>query len=425
MVAKFAGCIFLSLIFFLLHNISLDALAEDCISYDTKTKTISITCGSADLSKVYNTINNTSVLKKDQDNVWLLNANLKVWHDATLYINSTDTSWLKINSTTPRDAYRIFVIGDLRIDSVKVSSWNTTSGQYALTDGKIPRASIVILPQGSGKTNIINSEIAYLGDGNVSRGQGISFWSGDGSVIRNNTIHHMYYGFYSERVGGITIENNTVHSDIKYGIDPHTGTHDLLISGNRVHGNGHIGIICSLNCKNIKIIGNIVYNNTNAGIMLSKNVQNSTVYDNKITNEPVGISVSESVGDKVHSNTMSDNDYGIQIKLGSYNNTINSNSINNAAKCGVQLSENVSRNVVVSNTVVNSSKFGICLVGGPTKNLVHNNTIDAGGGYAVYAKDSNSADNVFKQNKLMNVARTPVKLLNSTVTFINNTIGSH
>lgn len=422
MFNKLTFCAFLSLIFFLPLNINANALAEECISYDAKTKIISVSCGSADLSKINDTLHNTSVLKKEQGKVWLLNANLKVWHDSILYINSTDTSWLKINSTSPNDSYRILVVGDLKIDSVKVSSWNTTSGYYTITNGKIPRASIIILPQGTGKTSIVNSEIAYLGDGNVSRGQGISFWSEDGSIIRNNTIHHMYYGYYSERVGGITIENNTVHNDIKYGIDPHTGTHDLLIRGNKVHDNGHIGIICSLDCKNIQIIGNTVSNNTNAGIMLSKNIQNSTVSNNKITHEVVGISVSESKGNRVHYNNMSNNDYGIQVKLGSYNNTINSNSINNVAKCGLQLSENVSKNVVVSNTVANSSRFGVCLLGGPTKNIIINNTIDASGGYAVYAKDSNSPDNVFKLNKLMNVGRTPVKLLNSTVTFINNSI---
>ena len=56
------------------------------------------------------------------------------------------------------------------------------------------------------------------------------YWAGDGSVIKNNTIHHMYYAFYSEQVGNITIENNTIHDDIKYGIDPHTGTHDMVIT---------------------------------------------------------------------------------------------------------------------------------------------------------------------------------------------------
>ena len=113
------------------------------------------------------------------------------------------------------------------------------------------------------------------------------------SVISNNTIHHMYYGFYSESVGNITIENNHIYDDIKYGIDPHTGTHDMMIRNNTVHDNGHIGIICSLDCKNLTIDGNKVFNNTNAGIMLSKNVQDLVVKNNKIDTKNVGISVSE------------------------------------------------------------------------------------------------------------------------------------
>ncbi|MGC2426137.1 MAG: right-handed parallel beta-helix repeat-containing protein, partial [Nitrososphaeraceae archaeon] len=254
---------------------NLNAAVEECISYDLADKLITLTCGSWNPSQIYSSLNNTSAMKKENDGTWLLNSNLKIWHDATFHVNSTDTKWLKINSTTPEDPYHIDVVGNMMINSVKISSWNTTSNNYTTTDGKIPRSSITVLPVASGKTDIINSEIAYLGDGNTSRGQGLSYWAGDGSLIKNNTIHHMYYAFYSEQVGNITIENNTIHDDIKYGIDPHTGTHDMIIRNNRVYDNGHIGIICSLDCNNITIDGNTVSGNTNAGIMLSRNVQDS------------------------------------------------------------------------------------------------------------------------------------------------------
>ena len=400
---------------------NLDALGQECVSYDLKAKMVTITCISSNLSKISDFLNNTAILKKEPNGVWLLNANLKIWHDSTFYINSTETKWLKISSS-PENPYRIYILGNLRINSVKITSWNESSNNFAKSDGKIPRASITILPQGTGKTNIVNSEIAYLGDGSTSRGQGLSYWSGDDSVISNNTIHHMYYGFYSEGVGNITIENNHIYNDIKYGIDPHTGTHDMMIRNNTVHNNGHIGIICSLDCKNITIDGNKVFNNTNAGIMLSKNVQDSVVKNNKIDDENVGISVSESSADKVHGNFLVNNVNGIQIKANSSNNNIYDNSIHDSVKCGIEISNNSSRNALVSNIVMNSSRFAICVLDSPFRNIVSNNTLDAANEYAVYARDSNSPDNVFKYNRLLNVLGTPVKLFNSTLTFINNTL---
>jgi mannuronan 5-epimerase len=52
---------------------------------------------------------------------------------ATLYINSIDTSWLRIVADG-ESAYSILVSGSLKIDSVKVSSWNPNTNNYGLTD---------------------------------------------------------------------------------------------------------------------------------------------------------------------------------------------------------------------------------------------------------------------------------------------------
>jgi poly(beta-D-mannuronate) C5 epimerase len=401
------------------HNIASDP--QFCVQYDSLTKSITITCNFANLSQIDKVLKNPKVLKKDGQGAWLLNANLTIANDANFIIDSNDTKWLKINSTTGRDAHHIYVKGNMKIDSVKISSWNTSSNDYAKTDLKTPRASIIIQPKGTGKTDIFNSEIAYLGDGNTSRGQGLSYWSGNGSVLRNNTIHHLYYGFYSERIGNITIENNTVHSDIKYGLDPHTLTHDMIIRNNNVHSNGHIGIICSLDCKNITIEGNTVYNNTKAGIMLSKNVQDSIVRDNQIQGENTGISVSESSKDAVHGNVIRNSTNGIQVKLNSSNNIIQNNSIYYSDKCGIQVSDKSSTNMIISNSILNPAKSAICLLEGPTTNAIKNNTLDASGSYALYARNSPSKDNIVKENVLLNVTGTPIKMVNSTLTVINNT----
>ena len=55
------------------------------------------------------------------------------------------------------------------------------------------------------------------------------------------------------------IENNIIRNSGHYGLDPHTGTHDMIISA--VYDNNGSGIICSLNCYNILIENNKVHDN--------------------------------------------------------------------------------------------------------------------------------------------------------------------
>jgi parallel beta-helix repeat protein len=63
---------------------------------------ITITCNHVNLTNIDNEIRNPDILHKEStDGVWLLNAGIVIEQGASLYINSTDTSWLKI--VAPRD----------------------------------------------------------------------------------------------------------------------------------------------------------------------------------------------------------------------------------------------------------------------------------------------------------------------------------
>src|SRR6266487_6238967 len=72
----------------------------------------------------------------------------------------------------------------------------------------------------TGTTDIINSEIAYLGyeKGSFSGTgtAGLNYYGGDGSTLLGNNIHHLYFGFYSSGVGNMVIENNQVHDNTIY-----------------------------------------------------------------------------------------------------------------------------------------------------------------------------------------------------------------
>ena len=53
-----------------------------------------------DMTAVNSIINNSKVLNQTSPKNWFLNANISIAKGATLFINSSDTDWLKINSTT-------------------------------------------------------------------------------------------------------------------------------------------------------------------------------------------------------------------------------------------------------------------------------------------------------------------------------------
>ena len=155
-----------------------------CINYNPSTRTITVSCSSARLTDIDNKLHDSSILAKQSTaaGVWFLNANLVIAKGATFHIDSTDTKWLKISSkvigsgagagvTKIAPAYWIDVHGSLKINSVKITSWDPTTNYYAITNGSrtgsgvfilgTPRPSIVVENNATGTTNITNSEIAY------------------------------------------------------------------------------------------------------------------------------------------------------------------------------------------------------------------------------------------------------------------------
>jgi mannuronan 5-epimerase len=315
--------------------------SNTCITHDSTENVVRISCKNTSLTDIDSQLHDPDILHKETTNgVWLLNAGIVIEQDATLYINSTDTSWLKINADG-ETAYPILVSGSLKIDSVKVTSWNPNTNDYALTNDSdrngedtqigTPRPYIRIEAEATGTTDITNSELAYFGyEGGYGAGRtGLRYEGGEGSVIKGNNIHNMWFGFYSKGVGGIVIEDNHIHHNGHYGLDPHTATHDMIIRNNTVHDNGSTGIICSLDCYNITIENNKVYNNTKYGIMFSRNMTDSIARNNLVSNEDNGIVISESHNNEVYNNIVSDSGSGIDIDEDSFENMVYNNTIIN------------------------------------------------------------------------------------------------
>jgi parallel beta-helix repeat protein len=113
----------------------------------------------------------------------------------------------------------------------------------------------------------------------------------------------MWIAFYSRGAYNITVDGNEYYNNIKYALDPHTGTHDMNITNNWLHHNP-IGAICSDRCHNILIEGNLVEHNADHGIYFSRNMHDSIVRNNNVYNTTSGITVSESPNNQIYNNTI-------------------------------------------------------------------------------------------------------------------------
>ncbi|MGI9011920.1 MAG: right-handed parallel beta-helix repeat-containing protein [Nitrososphaeraceae archaeon] len=348
-------------------NNTIAAADISCISYNAQENEIYISCNYVEFSVIENSLQNQNILHRESSNLneknWILNAGITINKDATLNIDSDDVTWLKIvpGSTQPN---AIKVDGSLKVDSVKITSWNPQKNDYVhfseavkydeLQYMKELRPYIKVNSGATGPTIIQNSELAYLGYSCNGCG-GVSFNGGDFSILKNNDIHHIYKGFYSKGMGYMLLEGNRVYNNEKYGIDPHTGTHHMVILNNTVYDNFNAGIICSANCYNILIEGNIVYNNGHGdnmrGIAVSRNVTDSIIRNNIVFNEDKCVSIGRnSYDNKIYENILSTCIYGVYITKNSINNEIHDNQIETVG-IGLAASSNSIKNVFHSNTI--------------------------------------------------------------------------
>ena len=384
------------------------------------------------------TVSDDNILKKESiDGIWFLNSSLVVMKNATLTINPSDAKWLKISSegtsfgvrkllaadqgSNEPTSYSIQVFGRLDIRGVKVTSWDPGTNNYTnqRPDGAIPRPFIAI-EEGSDSSHIADSEFAYLGY-NSSRKQGLSFYGGDNSTLTGNRIHDLWYGFISVNVGYISIENNTVHDNYRYGIDPHMGSHDMVIRNNHIY-NSRIGLICSLECSNVIFENNIIEKNNEVGLMFSRNTVNSIAKYNKISVSDTGISISDSHLNKVYGNNLLNNTVGLAIKDNSSSNFSFNNTISGAKDCGILVVE-ARNNTIQENHIENYHGSGICLTEGALKNLFYSNEIEGPGKYGIDVRDG-ARENSFFRN-VIHLADNAIRVYNNTETlFVDNRVGT-
>jgi mannuronan 5-epimerase len=306
-----------------LHYFStVEAGEAECIDYDSTENNIAINCNASFLD-VVETINDPDILESTGNGEYILNANLEVADDVTFEMTSSsndDNSSLQYLKIT--GANGIIVHGTIPIDGVRITSWDLSDDDVIPQDisGSIRRAYIQF--DGSEGSQIINSEFGYLGFQELGK-RGFDLWgpdasySGEGSshdmMISGSKFHNMWFAFYSRGAYNIVVDGNEYHHNVKYALDPHSGTRDMSITNNYLHHNP-IGAICSDRCSNILIEGNRVEHNTDHGIYFSRNMHDSIVRNNYVLNTTSGITVSESPNNQIYNNTIEGaTSYGIRL----------------------------------------------------------------------------------------------------------------
>jgi parallel beta-helix repeat protein len=392
-----------------------------CVLYDPAANSLELLCGRATLPDIKSALENDSVLSELSEGVWHLKADIYVQNGALLAITDKDINWLRLE--TP---YSIIAYGDVVIDSTKVTSWDSAANTYAGTDGKRPRSYITAWDFGTGQLNITNSEIAYLGY-HLSHKQGLAYYSGHGSIVKNNDIHHMWYGFYSNNVTGINIEDNKIHDNVVYGLDPHTGTRDMVIRNNVVYNiTKGIGIICSYDCDNILMEYNVVYDVDIVGLMLSRNSTDSIIRNNVVYNAGPnggGISVDDSSRNQVYNNTVSVGRFGIKVSTNSNYNQVYNNTISDYSSYGICIFDGSRHNMIYENTISNIGEYGICTLRGGSNNDIFSNDVTGTGYYGIYVRDFDAVGNQFRENTITRSNQNGIRVFNNTNSvFIDNIV---
>ncbi len=360
---------------------------------------------------------------------WLLKANLKIEKGVSLYLSKDEVEWLKLKSEPGNFVSIRTWGGNVHIDGVRISSWDTTKNDYDKND-KDGRS--FIMAKYSSRMDILNSDLGYLGfdphsslDGSS---YGVSWKLPDGTAgkyfvtgeVKNSKFHHNYFGAYTYGAVGMVWAGNEFYENIQYGLDPHDDSNGFLVENNISRNNGNHGIIFSKRCVNNIIRNNLSYNNKLHGIMLDRDsnsniVENNTVYGNKD-----GIAFYDSSNNIVKNNKIYGNQRGFRANTRSQKNQITLNEFSKNKQYGVYLygqadNNTVSNNIFSQNQTavyvktdsnqindnnITNNKVGVYFVDDASSNKVANNIIKNNWDFGIYTKTFKGTKNYVGKNDL-------------------------
>ncbi|MHA6621554.1 right-handed parallel beta-helix repeat-containing protein [Pseudonocardia sp. DLS-67] len=327
-------------------------------SFDSGANTINLTGGEGVTLPALAKEVSGNALRDAGDGVWELRADIAVQNGASLRIAAPEVKWLKLISEDGKFASLKPSGGGLDVVGSCITSWDpgANAADTNLDDGRG-----YLLARDGAQMNIDHAEIRFLGNSTVES-YGLS-WRTEGTTgkITNSVVSNNYFGLYSYEVGGLVITDNEFHDNKLYGVDPHTGSHNLTIERNKVHDNGKHGIILAEDCVDSVIRDNVVYRNNHHGIVLYLRSDRNTIEGNDtFANAAQGININESNDSIVRGNRVYDNnESGIGITQTSENNLVENNQARGNKQDGVRVVSESARNTVRANTLGENGRYGV------------------------------------------------------------------
>jgi parallel beta-helix repeat protein len=326
--------------------------------FDAALNTIRLTAGEGvTLSALADEVGGNTI-RDTGDGVWELRADISVEGEASLRIAAPEVRWLKLISEGDKIASLKPTGGNLEISGTCVTTWDVAANA---ADTNLDNGRGFLLARDGAQMDIDNAELRYLGSSDVES-YGIS-WRTEGTTgkMTNSISSHNYFGMYSYEVGGLVIADNVLHDNILYGVDPHTGSHNLTIERNIVHDNGKHGIILAEDCVDSVIRDNVVYRNSHHGIVLYLRSDRNVIENNDtFGNAAQGININESHDNTVRGNRAYDNaESGIGITQTAENNLVENNQARGNKQDGVRVVSESAQTTVRSNMVGENGRYGV------------------------------------------------------------------
>ncbi|MHA6621558.1 right-handed parallel beta-helix repeat-containing protein [Pseudonocardia sp. DLS-67] len=327
--------------------------------FDPAQNAVVVTAGQgATLPALAQALGNPDLLREEAPGEWLLGADLALMQGSSVNISAPTTRWLKLLSTAGRYASVKAFGGGIDVSGACITSWDPAKGT---ADTEPADGRGFLLARDGAQMNIDHAEIRYLGHGEVES-YGLSWRTeGTGGKITNSIVSNNYFGLYSYEVGGLVITDNEIHDNVLYGVDPHTGSHNLTIERNTVHDNGKHGIILAEDCVDNVIRDNVVYHNNHHGIVLYLRSDRNTIEGNDtFANAAQGINVNEANENVIRDNRVYDNnESGIGITQTSQNNLVENNQSRGNHQDGIRVVSEAALTTLRANTLGENGRYGV------------------------------------------------------------------
>ncbi len=303
-------------------------------------------------------VNDPAALSETAPGEWLLNVDLEIGPGASLDVTAPAVRRLALSSAPGRFVAIRVHGGKLAVTGSCVTSWNVAQRQAdtAYADGR----SFILARDGATMT-IDHAEVRYLGYADVED-YGLA-WRTAGTTgrVADSIISNLYFGVYGYEIGGLVVTGNEVYDNIVYGIDPHTGSHNMTITHNVVHDNGKHGIILAEDCVDSVISDNIVYANLQHGIVLYQRSDRNVVAGNdSFDNGAQGINVNQAATNTIRDNRVYGNgESGIGIGNDSHGNAVEGNDLRSNQQDGLRLVTRSADTTVRNNIIGQNARYGV------------------------------------------------------------------